>query len=379
MRHRQRRLGLACGLLVLLLSACGAGASAPDTPPAPPSALAVVTADQFAGAPPATFIALDDQGGVSDPPVALYDAATGKVISRILGGSLAGMSIVGLALDASGSLWVTYSRGPVYQNDTFGGDPKPDSCGNDVVRVDLATGRSTTVLSTGDNEVVDGAWPSPDGRYYAYMSSGCANSYFNGHLTVVDIATGRSWTIGAALQRCHSLSQPAWTLDSRSLVFAYGAAAPLDGMPLGGCPPPHPAQLVEVNALAGQGGIAGTSASPDPTCNFSSATVLTTGPVGLEQCNVSSTDQTGNYIDGPARLVVFDAQLHAQGRVPIGECNDGSELAADQAGSAVLVSAYLYCPGTTQPVTRLWSYSTTGLKPIAQVPGDGDPIGDITW
>jgi len=56
MRHRQRRLGLACGLLSVLLSACGAGASAPNTPPAPPSALAVVTADQFAGAPPSRLL-----------------------------------------------------------------------------------------------------------------------------------------------------------------------------------------------------------------------------------------------------------------------------------------------------------------------------------
>jgi hypothetical protein len=381
-RNPPRLLGPSFVLLTVMLGACGATttpSAAVLPPPVPPSALAGVAKAELAGSPPKTFIALDDQVGAGNQPVALYDASTGKVIAKVLGGSLAGMNVVSLALDTSGSLWVTFDRGPAYANDSLGGDPQPNSCANDVVRVNLTTGRSVTVLSTGDNELVEGAWPSPDGRFYVYMSSGCANSYFNGHLTVVENATGRSWTIGAALPRCHSLSAPAWTPDSRSLIVTYGAATPIGDTPLGACPQWRSAQLVVVNALDAQGGLSGTATSADSSCVFSSATALGSGVVGLEHCNASSADSDGQYIDGPARLVIFDAQMHAQTRIPLGECNDGSELAADPTGTAILVSAYLYCPGATQPETKLWSYTRAGLALLTQVPGDGDPLTDITW
>jgi hypothetical protein len=368
-RTQQRTVRVLLGLLAAGLTACGA--------PTPPTALSAVTRADLAGTPPATFIAVDDQNG--NQSVALYSSTTGKVISRLLSGSLDGMSVVNLALDGRGFLWVTYDHGPAYANSTLGGDPQSNSCANDVIRVDLATGRSTTVLSTGSDELVTGAWPSPDGRMYVYADSGCANSYFDTHFTVVDIASGSTWTIGAGLQRCHLLSNPAWTPDSRSLVVAYGASTGDSNMPLGACSQWTPARLVVVNALNAQDGLSGLSAAPDPSCEFHAATAMAAGPIGLEHCNASSNDTSGGYVDGPARLVVFNTQLRAESRIALGECEDGAEVAADHAGSAALVSAYLYCPGATSPTTTLWRYSSSGLTPLTQVPGDGAPHDDITW
>lgn len=362
------------------LAGCGAGAiPAPPVPPAPPSALATVPATTVAVGPPATFVALDDRSLIGNQAIALYDSRTAKVISKLLPGTLDGMSVVSLAVEGSDFLWVTYNRGPVYANGSLGGDPQPDSCANDVVRLNLATGRSTTVLSTGDNEQVTGAWPSPNGQLYVLGVADCASSYFNTHFMVVDTTTGRSWTIGAALSRCHTLSAPAWTQDSRSLVVAYGSANPIGDTPAGACPQWNPARLVVVDALTEQGGMSGASASADPSCELSSTAAMVSGPVGIEHCNASSTDSNGQYIDGPARLVVFNPKLRVEARVPLGECNDGSELAADQTGGAVLLTAYLYCPGTTSPMTALWSYTASRLTPLARVPGDADLIADITW
>lgn len=366
-----RTVRVVLALLAAGLTACG------SSPPAPPTALSAVTRADRAGTPPATFIAVDNQNG--NLSVALYNSKTATVISKLLSGSLDGMSVVNLALDGQGFLWVTYNRGPAYANSTLGGDPQPNSCANDVIRLNLATGRSTTVLSTGSDELVTGAWPSPDGRMYVYADSGCANSYFDTHFTVVNIATGSSWTIGAGLQRCHLLSDPAWTPDSRSLVVAYGSSTGDSNMPLGACTPWTPARVVVVNALSAQDGLSGLSAAPDPSCEFHAVTAMATGPIGLEHCNASSNDSSGSYTDGPARLVVFNAQLHAESRVALGECEDGSQLAADHSGSAALLSAYLYCPGVTSPVTKLWRYSSSSLAPLTQVLGDGAPVTNITW
>lgn len=47
----------------------------------------------------------------------------------------------------------------------------------------------------------------------------------------------------------------------------------------------------------------------------------------------------------------------------------------------MLISAYLYCnpPGTTGPVTRLWSYEGGTLRLITAVPGDSAAVSMMTW
>jgi hypothetical protein len=104
--------------------------------------------------------------------VALSNARTGAIIRRLLPASHSdGTQVAGLALDRAGNLWITCSRGPAYDGDTAGGDPTPDSCGNQVDIVHASTGKVSVFLRTGDNVLLSKATPSPDGRLLAYLES----------------------------------------------------------------------------------------------------------------------------------------------------------------------------------------------------------------
>jgi hypothetical protein len=87
------------------------------------------------------------------------------------------------------------------------------------------------------------------------------------------------------------------------------------------------------------------------------------------------------YLDGPARLLLYDSKLHLVRQLPLGQCTDGDQLSSDLSQTQVLVSAYLYCnpPGTTQPVARLWNYRDGVLHPITKVPGGGSNFMLMTW
>jgi hypothetical protein len=96
--------------------------------------------------------------------VALGDVRTGAVVRRLLPASAGGgMQVSGLALDRAGDLWIIYSKGPAYGGDVAGGDPRPYTCANEIDEVHAGTGRVTVFLRTGDNVLISGARPSPDG------------------------------------------------------------------------------------------------------------------------------------------------------------------------------------------------------------------------
>ncbi len=93
----------------------------------------------------------------------------------------------------------------------------------------------------------------------------------------------------------------------------------------------------------------------------------TGGMLAIEGCGTAP-----DYVDGPARLLVMAASSHQVRRLSLGDCTDGNELAANQAGTSALISAYLYCnpPGQPGPVTRLWEYRGGTLRLITSIPGD---------
>lgn len=306
--------------------------------------------------------------------MAVSDSRTGAIIRRLLPASRGGMQVAGLALDHSGNLWITYSRGPAYRGHVAGGDPRPDSCGNEIVIVHAATGRVTIFLRTGDNVLISGAVPSPDGKLLAYRESGCATGYFNSYLRVSELATGRSWTIGKGLPRCHLITDPSWTTDGRALVAGYApAAAPVYTGPQGTCSVPRRERLAMLNPAVPQAGMNGSGAMADPHCQITSgAGIAGGGMLAIEACR---------GLSGPARLLVLSPRLRVIKRITLGRCTDGNELAADQSGTSVLVSAYLYCnpPGKPGPVTRLWSYHGGTLRLITTVPGDAAGVSLMTW
>jgi hypothetical protein len=210
--------------------------------------------------------------------VAVSDTRTGAAIRRLLPAGSDGMRVVGLSLDRPGNLWVTYSRGPVYRNGTAGGDPLPGSCANEIAIVHATTGRVTAFLRTGDDVLISGAVPSPDGRLLAYRESGCATGYFDSYLRVTELSTGRSWTIGRGLPRCHLITGPSWSTDGQRLLAGYApATAPAYTGPQGTCLSPRRERLVQLNPAVTQAGLAGGSAGADPGCEITSVAGIAAG------------------------------------------------------------------------------------------------------
>lgn len=376
----------------VLLAACAHGTGHAD---GQPRATAETSASAAAGpaaapipgwrVPPGLFVSLgfapageQSPGPMGFLEVALGDVRTGAVVRRLLPASAgSGMQVSGLALDRAGNLWITYGKGPAYGDDAAGGDPRPDTCANEIDEVHAGTGRVTVFLRTGDNILISGARPSPDGTRLVYTESPCA-AYFDAHLRVTDLTSGRSWTIGQSLPRCHLLTSPAWTADGQELLVDYGPPSQTGYTgPPGTCPAWLAGRLVQLDARTGQPGLAGTTVRADPGCQITSvAADIDGGMLAIEGCGTAP-----EYLNGPARLLVMAADSHQVRRLSLGDCTDGNELAANQAGTSTLISVYLYCnpPGHPGPVTRLWEYRGGTLRLITTIPGDTSGATMMTW
>jgi hypothetical protein len=359
-----------------LLAACGSAPGQPG-PHRPSSAPAsnLLTGSVLAGGVPARFVAMANWPHPRG--IVLYDSSTGAVVRRLLPATRDGMSVTGLSVGGSGTLWITYSRGPELRAPgTLGGFPERDSCANGIVVWHASTGHAGVYLRTGDNVLISGATLSPDGRLLAYLESGCATGYFNSYLRVTDVASGRSWTIGQQIPRCH-LIDPAWSADSKDLVVAYAppATAHYRG-PQGSCQAPLREELVLVNATAGQPGLRGSTTSAQAYCEITSAAGLAGGRVlAIEACGSQM------YLQGAVRLLLYDRPLRLVHQYELGRCTDGNGLSTDTSGTAALVSAYLYCnpPGNRQPVSLLWSYAGAVLRPIVGLPQGTLAFSQMTW
>jgi hypothetical protein len=330
------------------------------------------TGDQ---APP-RFVAFDEfarenSGGFEG--VGLDRSRDGSLVRRLLAPSHHGMTLGSVALDPAGLL-VSYSSGPACTSGVAGCGPKPGTCAGEIDRYDVQARTWTRLVDGGDSRLIGTARISPSGRYLAYTESPCVPSYFNNHLRVVDLTNWSSWTIGAGLPRCHFLSLQAWTLDSNSLVVGYSPARGssyhgADGI----CPESGKERVKVVKALSGQSGVAGLSTPNHPGCELQSAAPAGTGVLAVEACGGRE------FLDGAVRLVRFNAQLHRSGHVALGKCTDGSDVAANRAGSRWLISAYLYCDGAAQPLTKVWAYDGHHLRHIATREGGNLLYDTLAW
>lgn len=368
-----RSAALAYVVLAALVASCAPGSVGPRHDVTPISGAAgarLVLPGQFIS----LRFAKSLQG--SRLEVAVSSVSTGAIVRRLLPASRDGMQVGGLALDRSGNLWITFSKGPSFQSNVAGGDPKPHSCANEIAIMHAAGGRLSVFRRTGDNVLISGAAVSPDGRRLAYSESGCATGYYDSHLRVTNLRTGDSWTIGDRLPRCHFITDPGWALGGRVLVVGYAAhvGQPYTGAQ-GTCSGIGPERLVELSPAA-QPGLTGHSFTASAGCQVNSVTGTAAGSLlAIEACG----GQGG--ILGPAWLLVLDAHLRLVRQVTLGRCTDGNELSIDQAGRSVLVSAYLYCnpPGRPAPVTRLWTYAGGELRLITSEPGDTLTVSLMTW
>lgn len=371
----RRREALVLTGLILIMSACGSGASS-DTPVT--KGTKVTTQPLAPVMAPAAFVAVRARSGQDGSQVVtVSDATTGRIQRVVLPDPWQGMQVNSTAVDAAGEVWVTLASGPRCTSNVAGCGPVPGSCAGEVVKIDPLTGMPTPVLKASSSELIGDAQPSPKGRLLAYLDGSCNRSYFNQHLQVRDLATGRSWSIGTGLAVCHSLGSIGWTLDGSDLVVSYGPSSltpsTTSSYGYGTCKQSDPNELAVVPALQPAAGLPGNQLPMDPNCQAEAVTATRRGYAAIEACG--STD---NYLSGPASLVLIDSTFHVTTRSHIGTCVDGAELRADSSGSDLLGSSYQFCnpPGKSPP--RFVTFTDTGGGPhnIIDAPNS---LTSISW
>jgi len=246
---------------------------------------------------------------------------------------------------ASGSVWFSVSSGPRDQNDTASGDPAPNSCSGQVTRFDPTTGVSSTVLSFANSVLVNHAVPSPNGQVLAMITGNCTSSYFNEHLLVEDLSSGKQWTIGATAARCHALFSVAWSPNGSQLVFPFGPASttnaqtgiPPSDLGVGMCTTPQPSEIAVVPAGHESEITAAELTPPTRGCTYQSAAFDPRGIVAIEACEQGGPPAPGIYL-GDAYLVQLNNNRRVVLRQPLKISADVGTVATDPSTGLVLVS-----------------------------------------
>lgn len=328
------------------------------------------------GLAPGVFVA------VNQHKLGLFDASSGRVVRWLLTEPYQGMTVNATAVDHSGRIWATVSRGPACTSGIAGCGPKPNSCAGKVITINASTGSVATVFTAARGELIADAQPSPGGRYLAYLDGRCDRSYFNQHIRVQDLTTGAGWTIGAGLTPCHSLGSLSWVSDGTHLVARYGrsqvrpaAAREDDGA--GTCLTPSAATVAVVPALSTQPGLNGPTAAAETGCEIEAVTATDSGYAAIEGCGANHT-----FLSGPARLIRYSPHLQRSVEAAVGACVDGAQLRANQTGTELLGTTYQFCnpPGTPGPKTV--AFTEHGHRPVtfyARPNGGEDAFRAISW
>lgn len=284
---------------------------------------------------------------------------------------------------AAGSLWFTLSRGPFYQNDTNGGDPKPDSCASEVVRLDPSNREQTTVLRFPSSALTDGVAPSPNGRVLMLSTGGCATSYFNQHFLVVNDRTGRRFAIGAHLTPCHELGPPAWNAGGTDVVFPYGPSRLSPGthfVPDGTCASHLASGIAVVRVRPGARIDARRLIAPPKGCSFQSAVFDRSGIAAVEGCERHAFGEPeGSYDSGPAYLVQLNQRKKVVLRLPLRPGSDTTSLQADPRTGVVLVSEQEAQRGAKEGLDWVWQYSGRRLRFVKAYSGGDTQVTAVPW
>ncbi|OJV24683.1 MAG: hypothetical protein BGO26_19205 [Actinobacteria bacterium 69-20] len=358
----------------MIASACGGTTQIRDgSSPRPSATVGLIGA-------PGAFVAVRAVAPPGDSrEVTISDAHTGRMLRVVLPDPWHGMQVQATAV-ASGKVWVTLSSGPRCSSGVEGCGPVPGSCAGQVITIAPTDGTPSVALTAPADELIADAKPSPDGSLLAYLDGSCDSSYFNQHLQVRDLRTGRSWSIGAALAMCHSLGSISWTPNGQNLVVAYGPSTLPPGAAgdygHGTCQSPGPAQLAVVPALQGAPDLPGVHTAMDADCQAAAVTATKDGYAAIEACG------SPDYLSGPALLLALDPTLHITKRTSIGACVDGAELTAGSDFTDLLGSSYQFCnpPGTTPPRTRTFTDTGIGPHTVIDTANSGtDAVTAISW
>jgi WD40-like Beta Propeller Repeat len=230
----------------------------------------------------------------------VFSLRTGRRLGSLAEVQTAPSAAVKLAAAAArpgAPVLLTFSSGPLCAGPRVGGGsagpcfPESDSCSSRIVTVDPNTRRMNTLLSIPSSRTVTDAVPSPNGRLVVLSSDSCATSYFDLHLVVRELATGRQWSIGADAPRCHEIGRPAWSPDGSRLVFAYGPSIlPRGTKPaaLESCSAPRDNRLAVLTSSRGSASTSWRLIRADKGCSFEAAAFDRQGIAAAEGCRQGS-------------------------------------------------------------------------------------------
>lgn len=334
-------------MLALVAAAAVAGGALARASSNPPDQL--VTGVARPTAPRAgTFLSLSPACGCGAHNVlAQFSLRTGRRL-----GTLAELAVGGAAGNVSdphvgpgGNVWLTSSTGPLCSNDTAGCGPVPDSCTGSVIRYDPQTLRVTTAVSAPASQLLVDAVPSPRaGRVAMLTATNCAKSFFDQHIVVRDLGSGREWSIGADARRCHSISSPAWSREGSRLMFVYGpshASRSVEVGPGGVCSSPGFGRLVVVAADHSSSARSWKLIEADPRCSYLAAAFDPAGIAAVEGCvKGAPADDGPDPGSGDAFLVQLSRRDRVVARFQLARGFNEGDVATDWRTGAVLVSEY---------------------------------------
>jgi hypothetical protein len=382
-------LASVCGLLTL--ASCGAAArlTAPARPGSSPSVPAtghmtgsgssplIVGIARPTGSRRQSFISLWPACACGKRTVlerfSLGNGQRLRALARLASGL--GVHVANPHADSRGDVWITVTSGPRCTNGTAGCGPAPNSCSGTSVRFNPTTLATRTELTFPSSVLVTDALPSPNGRLVAMMTGGCARSFFNEHLVVRDLRSGRHWTIGADAAPCHALGDPAWSPDGSRLVFPYGPSvlSRHAHVPGGTCEAARFSRLVVVPARRTSRTTAWKLISADHGCSYQAATFDRWGIAAIEGCVQGEPRGQYSVNGGNAYLVQLNARHHVIQRLKLARGYNEGEIANDPRTGTVLVSEYQGANQGIPVFNWVWAYDGHALRTIARLPNADAP------
>jgi hypothetical protein len=267
-----------------------------------------------------------------------------------------------------GRIWLTVSTGPKYRGDTMGGDPAPNSCTGKVVQIDPRNGTGTSMMTFPASTLVDDVIPSPNGKRAVMVGGGCATSFFNEHLTVQNLHTGRKWTLGADATPCHALFSAAWSPNGRQLVFPYGPSAlspHTNFVPHGSCRAPRFSRLAIVAADHTTPLRAWKLLPADPHCSYLDATFDRAGIAAVEGCTTGEPADEGRSPQlGDAYLVQLNHHHHQTLRLALARGFDGGGMSTDPRTGTVLISESQAANDGGRAYNWVWAFDGRTLRTV---------------
>lgn len=315
--------------------------------------------------------------GTNAAVIELFSLTAGRPVKTLASVPAWPASVSNPHATADRALWMALSEGPQYQSGVAGGAPAPSSCRSAVARLDPVHGTSRTILTFPRSSLVTDAVPSANGGRLAMLAGGCTTSFFDQHLLVRGLASGRQWTIGSDALPCHALASPAWSADARKLIFAYGASTLSSATRYvpGLCPATQPGELAIV-AGGRPTPIAKWQLIPPPLgCSFQSAVFDRSGIAAIEGCSHGAPPRSAADPDlGDAYLVQLDSRYRIVLRMRLFRGSDPGTLASDPDTGAVLVSEDQAGSQNSRTFDWIWSFDGRRMHLITRFPNETSPV-----